>query len=290
MAEYRTYRPRRSRSGNSWGRVVVVLVVVAGLVLLGKWMFGGRGTSTTNTNDTDIDLVSDQTTNTTTNENTNSATGVTNAWDGFSVSSCPNAISTLPTAKQIVLTVGLSAANDQVTAALEALKQANVPADFLVSGSFATDHPDVVKQVADAGYVVYSQSFDGTDLAQAKDVDVTEQITKADAAITAATGSSPKPIFRPPAGSYSAKTVALLHEQGYCTVLWTVDSYDWQQGMTVEDSQARVLAAVEKQTGGSIVALHAGYDLTPSLIPSLVTALQTDGYTMVTLADALNQS
>jgi peptidoglycan/xylan/chitin deacetylase (PgdA/CDA1 family) len=70
--------------------------------------------------------------------------------------------------------------------------------------------------------------------------------------------------------------------------LWTVDAYDWQDGMTVAQAQERVMTAVKKQAGGSIVALHAGYDITPELITTLAEQLKTEGYEIVTLATLLN--
>jgi peptidoglycan/xylan/chitin deacetylase (PgdA/CDA1 family) len=296
MPEYRRYRPRRSEaSGLGFGRVLIVMVLLAGLVWLGKvWFF--HPTNTTQTNSTsDISLVTDNanvvvvnaTATANANTNTNSSTTTAAGWESFSVTQCPTAISTFGKSKRVVITVGLSAANEQTTQALAALKTSGVLADIFVSGSFAKNHPDTVKAFSSAGFPVYSQSYDGSDLAVKKDSDVNDAISSAETAITAATGTSPKPLFRPPQGSYTDKTLSVLHDHGYCTFLWTVDAYDWQADAKVETSQQRVLDALDKQTGGAIVALHAGYDVTPQLIPSLITALRDKGWTIVSAADAL---
>lgn len=299
MADYRRYQPRRSgSSGGSWGRWFVVAGIVVVLLVVGKLIWGGKKTDTTaneNTN-TGISLITDNTNaaiaanlNSNTNNNTNTiAASPSGSWNNFSTKSCPAAISSFGAAKSVVLTIGFSAANEAATKVFDSLKQAGVPADFLVSGAFAVKNSEVVKSAIQNGYAVYSQSYDSTDLATLTDAEVTSAITKAETAISAATGVSPKPIFRPPSGSYTAQTVALLNQQGYCAVLWTVDAYDWQDGMTVATAKERVMTAVAKQTGGSIVALHAGYDITPELIIDLVATLKEQGYSIITLAALLN--
>ncbi len=304
MAEYQRYRPRRSSSrSGGWGRWLVVGGVVIALIVISKLAFGGKKTSTSpaNTNanqNAGIALLTDNRNVAVTNSapvlsinattSTNTASAGSGTWNGFSVKSCPNAISNFGTTKRVALTIGFSAANDAVTKVLDSLKQAAVPADFFVSGSFATKNPATVKSASQAGYTVYSQSYDSSDLTKLSDADVTSAVIKTETAIVAATGATSKPIFRPPAGSYTTNTLKLLHQQGYCAVLWTVDAYDWQDGMTAALAKDRVMTAVAKQHGGSIVALHAGYDITPQLITDVVTDLKTQGYEIVSLATLLN--
>lgn len=281
--------------------MAIVLAVVV-LFLVGKAIFGSKSTTTnknTANSNVAISLVTDNTTNTnvavnsntnaTTNTNTNASSSPSASWNSFSVTQCPTAISTFGTKKRVVLTMALSAANDQTTAALAAAKAAGAPFDIFVTGSFADKHADVVKQFSQAGFPVYSQSYDGSDLVVKKDADVVSAITKAETAIQSATGTSPKPLFRPPQGSYTEQTIKLLNQQGYCAYLWTVDAYDWQGDAKVETSQQRVMDALDKQSGGTIVALHAGYDITAELISSLVTALKAKGWEIVSTSTLITQ-
>lgn len=304
MAEYRRYRPRRNSSQDTnWRRWLVIGIGVVIVFFVAKMAFSGKkettnGTSNTNNANVEIRLVTDNTnttvsntnvtlnTNSTTNTNTVATTPT--SWSGFAVNKCTTAISNYGTAKRAVLTVGFSAANESVAQVIASLKEAGVPADFFVSGSFATKNPDVVKSATTAGFPVYSQSFDSTDLTKLSDADVTTTITKTETAIVDATGVTSKPIFRPPAGSYTTNTLKLLRQAGYCAVLWTVDSYDWQDGMTPTLAKERVMTAVNKQKGGSIIALHAGYEITPQLITDLVAELKTQGYEIVSLETLLN--
>ncbi len=298
MTEYRRYQPRRPRAvaGTSRKWFIIILVVI-GLVILGNFIWGGKKSISTNPKKTGntnagITLLTDKDqsagnisvlNNSNTVINTNVTRTAPGAWNNFSTTSCPKAISNFGTAKRVVLTIGFSAANESVTKVLESLKQAGVPADFFVSGSFAIKNPEIVSQASQAGFAVYSQSYDSTNISTMSADELSTAITKSEKAIVAATGITPQPIFRPPAGSFTPATIKQLHLAGYCTVLWTVDAYDWQDGMTATGAQARVMAAVEKQTSGTIIALHAGYDITPQLITDLVAELKTKGYEIVSL-------
>lgn len=302
MADFRRYQPHYATSSTSHlGRWLVLAVAVVAVIFLSQAMFGGKKSSTNDEANANvgISLLTDNTNTTVANANAaaNSSSNISTtmaaiggSWKGFSVKRCPSAISTFGTNKRVVFTIGLSYVNDAAEQVLTALHNAGVPADFLSSGSFASKNAAFVKSVAQAGYAVYSQSYDNTDLAKASDTDVLSAISKAETAIAAATGISPKPVFRPPFGSYTAQTVSLLNQQGYCAVLWTVDSYDWSADTTPADAQEKVMTALDKQTGGAIVALHAGYDMTPQLITDLITAIKAKGFEIVTLATLLNSS
>lgn len=296
MADFRRYQPRHGSSASGgWGKWLVAGGAIVLLLIVGKFVFGGRDKSSSNSNaNSSISLVTDnanlgQNTNGAPT-NSNEAATLSGSWADFSTTTCPKAVSSLGTKKQAVLTVGLSAANDQARQAIAALKSAGVSADFLSSGTFASNNGALLKEVRQAGFAVYSQSYDGTNLTSLSDEEVVAAIRKADDAISAATGSTSKPVFRPPSGSYNDQVVKLLNQEGYCAILWTVDAYDWQDGMTAAQAQERVLTAIAKQNGGVIIALHAGYDITPQLITDLSTALKSNGYDIVTLAAALNSS
>lgn len=291
---YRRYQPRRGNASSGGpGRWVLIVVGIIVVLIVGKLMLGGKksdsGKKTTTTNDS-ISLVTDNSNTAVAGSTTNSsptATTTAGSWTGFTTSQCPSAISSFGTKKRVVLTIGLSAANDQVQAVLDTLKAAHVPADFLSTGSFAEKNPDLVKSVSEAGYPVYSQSYDGTSLTTLSDAEVTAAITKADTAITKATGISPKPVFRPPSGAYTAQTVKLLNQAGYCAILWSVDAYDWQDGITMAQAKDRVEQALAKQSGGSIVALHAGYDVTADLMKELINDLKSEHVEITNLAGLL---
>jgi len=98
---------------------------------------------------------------------------------------------------------------------------------------------------------------------------------RTDAAIRAATGSSPS-FMRPPYGAADAAVQAAV---GKPLILWAVDSLDWQS----KNPAMFVPKVLKEITPGAVVLMH---DVDPTTIAGqqeLITSLQTQGYRLVTV-------
>lgn len=299
MPDPRRFQRRRPEQSGLGLRLVLGVVAAIAVIFLAKMMFRGQGqtqssgtnlppitlindvlntnASTTNTNDASI-------TNTNASTNTNIATN-TNI-SASSVASaktvCPKPFSQFGTAKQMALTFDVSADNENTVSLIQTLKDESVPATFFVSGSFADAHPEIVKaiglsfEVGNHGYDV--QSYSSLTSAQAA-----SQISKGATAITSALdGGNVAPFFRPPYGDTSDVLTKAATDAGDCTVLWTVDAFDWQNGQTVAGATQRT---VEKFRSGAILLLHAGYDITSDAAKAIISEGRSAGYTFVSMSD-----
>lgn len=300
MTDFRRYQPRRASSPTPWRRWLVLGVVVILLVIIGQAVFGGKKSSTTsskkNTNSsTGISLLNDNTSTTNanvaslanSNSNTNAPPAVADSWANFSVNTCSGVIGAFGAKKNVALTFDIAADNDQSKQVVQLLAQKKTPASFFSTGTFAEAHPDFLKTVSTAGYSVYNHGAKSVDLTTLSAADVAASLLSADTSISAATGSSSKPLMRPPFGSTNAATTATAKSAGYCAITWTVDAFDWKDGVTADQAKQRVL---DKLQPGAIILLHAGYDITPQFLPGLLTDLAAKGYTPVSLATLLQSS
>ncbi|MBI5466719.1 MAG: polysaccharide deacetylase family protein [Candidatus Kerfeldbacteria bacterium] len=299
MADIQRYRPRRSSTpGGAWRRWLGVLIGLGVLFWIGSLVFGGKPSSSQNdnqlTNDSDISLTTDNrntntvtsNANTATTANTNTAAqAAPGTWENFSLTSCPKAISEYGTKKEVALTFDIAAANDQAKEVLRLLQEHRTPADFFVTGAMVAKDTNFIKSISDAGFAVYNHGQENKDLTVMTNTDIAAQISKGEAAIMAVTGITPKPMFRPAFGNSNTQTVKLARQAGYCTVLWTVDAFDWKSDVTAEQAKQRVL---DKLRPGAIILLHAGYDITPTFLNDLVSAISGQGYTLVSLAQLMN--
>lgn len=294
MADLNYYRPRRSTSRLPWRRWAVTAVALIVVVWIGQAVFGQGGTKSAknaanDNRDTGIALLNDTAVaNANTgdllnaNGNTNTAPATSSAdWTSFSTEKCTAVIGAVGEAKNVALTFDLSAANDQAKQVVQLLQQKKTPADFFSTGTFAEAHTDFVKSVTQAGFAVYNHGQKSVDMTALSSEAIASSLQSAEASITQATAESSKPLFRPPFGNTSAALVTAARTAGYCTVTWTVDAFDWQEAITANQAKQRVL---DKLRPGAIILLHAGYDVTPQFLPSLVTAIHDQGYTPVTLA------
>ena len=128
------------------------------------------------------------------------------------------------------------------------------------------------------------RSFTGfsTNTAPLSSAERAAQLAGAEAALTAITGHSPRPWFRPPYGDIDARTPTDVARAGYRYVLmWTVDSLGWK-GLAPSEVAARCLNGA---TPGGILLLHVGSASTDATaLPVILDGLRARGFEIVTVA------
>lgn len=184
-----------------------------------------------------------------------------------------------------VVTLTFDAGSDagSAQAILAILAGAGVPATFFVTGRFADTYPGVVTAIAAAGHRVGNHSathpsFTGfsTGTEPLSPAAMADQLRRADASISARTGRTTKPLFRPPYGDRSATVDAVLGAEGYrYDVLWTVDTLGWQ-GVDPSVVVARCLGGAR---AGAILMFHVGTGSTDAAaLPDVIAGLRSAGY------------
>lgn len=285
MPNYRRYQPYRQHyqqrnrrwSLIGWGAVVVALII---LVRNG---FGGTSRQQTNRS-AGITLAD----NANQNGNVNAPLAAA-AVEGreLTTSDCSRAISVAATNRQLVaLTLDGGGIPGNALKVLDTAKQKQVPLTLFSTGKWAEDNAEVVKAFHDAGVDVFNHSYSHASFKGLATDKIDAELAKAEAAIQDVTLQSTKPYFRPPFGDVDQAGLAELRKQGYCTILWTADAYDWKDGATVDDAKARVLTALK---AGAIILLQANSDIAADLVGPLVDEIRAKGYTFVTLRDLLRQ-
>lgn len=191
----------------------------------------------------------------------------------------------LPTTDKVVaLTFDAGANADAVPSILATLAAKRVPATFFLTGDWVRSYPDAARAIAAAGYLIGNHSLSHPAFTSLTPAELERQVTGAERLIRAATGGSPKPLFRFPFGDRNDATVAALNVAGYLTVRWTADTVGWKGtsgGMTTAAVVARVLANLQP---GEIVLMHVGSHpsdgsmLDAAALPSMIDHIRAAGY------------
>lgn len=196
------------------------------------------------------------------------------------------------TTKIAVLTFDGGASSTGVSSILSTLAARHAAATFFLTGDFVRDHPGATTAIA-AAHPVGNHTDDHLDLTTLSSTAVVRQVRDGAAAIEAATGRPPGPWFRFPYGARDARVIALVNDECYVSVRWTVDSLGWKGtsgGMTTATVRDRVLAAARP---GMVVLMHVGANpddgttLDAAALPSIIDGLRARGYSFVTLQQAL---
>lgn len=188
-----------------------------------------------------------------------------------------------PNSKVIALTFDDGPHPDYTPQLLEVLNQYSIPASFFLLGACVNRSPAVAKAVYDHGHWIGLHGYDHRSFPMLTPAELKESLQKTQDAITQAC-LSPTTIrdVRPPNGLFTPRTLSLLHQWQYRSVMWSVVPEDW-----VRPGVAVVLQRVLQQVqNGSLIVLHdgacGGQDvavITAQLIPQLL----RQGYRFVTV-------
>ena len=184
--------------------------------------------------------------------------------------------------KQIAISFDAAWGNEDTKGLINILKKYNVKATFFLVGSWVEHYPDSVKELAAAGHSIQNHSNSHPHLTQLSSESAQEEIALCNQKIAKLTGVSPT-LIRPPYGDYNAAVVSLIENMQMYPIQWSVDSLDWMD-ISADEIYHNV---VPKIKSGSIVLFHNAAKHTPEALPSIIEALQAQGYQFVLIKDLI---
>jgi len=173
---------------------------------------------------------------------------------------------------------------------LEILEKNNAKATFFVVGEFVNYHPQIVRQIVEAGHEIGNHTFSHPDLRDLSEDQIQDEIERTESVISAITGSR-SALFRPTYGLYDSSTVSLVERLGYRFVTWSDGLYtrDWElRGVDV-----LINTIMTYSKNGSIVLVHdagGNRDQTVEAVKFVIPELMKKGFQFVTVSDLLHIS
>lgn len=156
-------------------------------------------------------------------------------------------------APRLALVINAGAGYEPAPEILDVLAARGVRTTFFLLGWWAERHPDLVRRMADEGHEIASHGHSVFDLTAVSDAAVAADLERADAAISAITGRTTRPLWSPSAGYRDARVNGIAARLGYRPILWSQDSADWRTDTTADLVLRRALAGAEP---GAIIVLH----------------------------------
>lgn len=175
----------------------------------------------------------------------------------------------LPNSNQLVLTCNVDWGEEVIPDLLNVLKENNVKITFFVTGRWAEQHPDLLKQMYQDGHEIQSHGYSHKLCTQNSVETAKEEILKTEKVIMDILGVKTN-VFAPPSGDYDDTTVELCRSLGYKMALWSSDTIDWREGSTAQVIKDRVL---KKRLNGAIVLMHPKEE-TVKALPDMIKAIR----------------
>jgi probable sporulation protein (polysaccharide deacetylase family) len=156
-----------------------------------------------------------------------------------------------PEKPMVSFIINVAWGNEYLADILATLKKHHLSVSFFLEGNWVKKNPDLAKMIVDAGHEVGNHSYSHPDMKRLSADRARMEMIKTNEVIEATTGKK-STWFAPPSGSYRDETVKIANELKMETVMWTVDTVDWQK----PTPGVLINRVMNKVGNGSLILMH----------------------------------
>lgn len=189
-----------------------------------------------------------------------------------------------PVRNQVALVINVSWGNEYLEEMLTILKENAVPASFFLVGRWAEENPQLVKKIADLEMDFGNHGYSDPHMQELSPEEIKEEIEKTNKAIEELTGRQVR-WFSPPYGEKVEKIYAAAADLGMHTILWSLDTIDWQ--LPGEDAIVRRI--VDNLHNGAIILMHPT-EQTPGALAAIIQGVREKKLEFATVTQLLDPS
>lgn len=187
-----------------------------------------------------------------------------------------------PGQRAVALMFNVDWGEEYIPQILQQLAQHEAKASFFISGRWAEKFPDLVQEIVAAGHEVENHGYAHLHVGQLAKKQVQIDLQRAEEVLEPLIGRRML-FYAPPYGEAPPSVVEAAQELGYRTVLWTIDTIDWQPGRKASTILAKVKDGL---VNGALILLHPTA-VTVEVLPSLLDYLEGQGYRLLSLAEII---
>jgi peptidoglycan/xylan/chitin deacetylase (PgdA/CDA1 family) len=193
--------------------------------------------------------------------------------------------------RAVFLTFDAGAGRGYAMEILDLLAAAGAKASFGLTGTWASENPDIVRRIFREGHTVINHSYDHPSFTGSSSTYVAldrderlDQLARTETVFASIVPNATSlPYFRPPFGDYDEEVLNDVGGAGYrYTLLWAIDSGGWRD-LPVQEIVARVSAA----TSGDIVILHVASTGDFEALAEILDGLLSRGLSSAAIGDVL---
>jgi len=182
--------------------------------------------------------------------------------------------------KKMALTCNVVWGEEYIPEMLKILKKNNVKMTFFLGGEWVKGFPDLTKEIAkdhELGNHSYSHPHP-TFISREENID---EIKRTEQEVYQVTKIKTR-LYAPPYGEFNNTVLQTAGESGYKTILWSIDTRDWQR----PSPDVVVKRVCDKAHNGAIVLMHPT-EPTVAALQVLIDDLKKKGYQLTTVSDVL---
>ena len=162
---------------------------------------------------------------------------------------------------------------------LEILARYDVKATFFMVGENIDKHPEVFRQVVEAGHTIGNHTYNHLKGWETEFHEYMDNVDRCQDVLRIQSTD----LFRPPYGKATLQQRRALHQKGYRLIYWDILTRDYNSSVTPEAMLSKIKREVRP---GSIINFHDSLksnERTLAVLPQVIEWLRAQGYTLKTL-------
>lgn len=194
-----------------------------------------------------------------------------------------------------ILTLDVGARVDNLEKVLDVLRDERAVATVFLYTKELAAHPRgprVLARLVEDGHELANHTVTHADLTKLTPEQIEEEIEGVERFAQEVTGQRLMPFFREPFLATNDGVDAIVKERCYRSVWFTVDTGDWEKGMTADAIVERTLFSRGRPREiepGSIFIFHGSQPENLRALPEVIRGLRARGLTLVSLGEALRR-
>ncbi|WP_188992488.1 polysaccharide deacetylase family protein [Paenibacillus nasutitermitis] len=187
-----------------------------------------------------------------------------------------------PNKPMVALMINVAWGNEFLEPMLKTLEQHNVKATFFLDGTWLKKNTDMARLIQSYGHELSNHAYTHPNMSRLDRQTAYNEIAKTEALLKSTLNVN-NVWFAPPSGDFNQMTVEVAAEQGLKTVLWTLDTVDWQHPPAASIVN-KIRTRVEP---GSLILLHPT-DSSSEALPGMIAAIKHKGLLLGTVSETLS--
>ncbi|WP_285717425.1 polysaccharide deacetylase family protein [Pelosinus sp. IPA-1] len=164
---------------------------------------------------------------------------------------------------------------------LNTLDENNIKITFFIGGSWGKRFPSLVTELANHGHELGNHTYSHPHPNALSKEKNKEQIVRTEDLVKELT-TIKTTLYAPPYGEYNDTVLYAANELGYTTIMWSIDTIDWQRPPT----EIIISRVMKKLHNGAIILIHPT-EVTAKALPELIQQIKNKGYQISTVSDII---
>ncbi|MFV9509806.1 polysaccharide deacetylase family protein [Tepidibacillus sp. LV47] len=187
-----------------------------------------------------------------------------------------------PEKPMVSLMINVAWGTEYLDSILKTLKEEKVKATFFLDGSWVKKNPEMARRIVNEGHEVGNHAYSHPQMSRLTNERIEEELKKTEEIIYQTTKQK-STYFAPPSGDYDKRVVEIAAKLQLRTVLWTIDTIDWQNP-TPDTIIKRIIPKIDK---GHLVLMHPT-ESTAKALPRLIQEIKRKGLKIGSVKETLS--